>query len=98
MSTTTNHDARLNFRLSRDIKNRVERAAAVSGQSVSDFAVSALTRTADDILERHNVIVLNNAERDFFLALLDENEEPSEKAIAAAVRYNALSMALAKDK
>jgi len=91
MSTITERDARLNFRLSREIKNRVERAAAVSGQSVSDFAVSALARTADDILERHQTITLGNVERDFFLALLDSEEEPSEKAMEAARRYNELS-------
>ena len=91
MSTITEHDARLNFRLSREIKNRVERAAAVSGQSVSDFAVSALARTADDILERYQTIVLGDAERDFFLALLDVEQEPSEKTKEAVRRYNALS-------
>ena len=87
MSTITEHDARLNFRLSREIKNRVERAAAVSGQSVSDFAVSTLARTAEDILQRHNTIVLGDEDRDFFLALLDADEEPSEKEKAAAARY-----------
>lgn len=92
MSTTTEHDARLNFRLSREIKNRVERAAAVSGQSVSDFAVSALARTADDVLERYQTIVLGDAERDFFLALLNAEQEPSEKTKEAVRRYNALSV------
>ena len=87
MGTMTEHDARMNFRLSREIKNRIERAAAVSGQSVSDFAASTLARTADDILQRHNTITLGDEDRDFFLALLDADEEPSEKEKAAAARY-----------
>jgi uncharacterized protein (DUF1778 family) len=84
---TTQHDARLNFRLSRAVKERVERAALLSGQSVSDFAVSALARSADDILQRHNILTLADQDRDFFLALLDQDDKPSEKALAAAARY-----------
>ena len=84
MTTTQNHEARLNFRLSCDIKDRIERAAYISGQSVSDFAASTLARCADDILERQSVIRLANADRDFFLALLDANEAASETDRAAA--------------
>ncbi len=80
----------MSLRLSHETKDRVERAA-VSGQSVSDFAVSALARTADDILERYQTIVLGDAERDFFLALLDAEQEPSEKTKGAARCYNPLS-------
>ncbi|MBV9850766.1 MAG: DUF1778 domain-containing protein [Armatimonadetes bacterium] len=87
MTTTRSHDARLNFRLSREVKERVERAARISGQSVSDFAASALARCADDILERQNVIRLADADRDFFLALLDADAEPSETDRAAAAHY-----------
>ena len=87
MTPTTPHDARLNFRLSRAIKERIERAAYISGQSVSDFAASTLARCADDILERQNVIRLADADRDFFLALLDADDEPSETDKAAAARY-----------
>ncbi len=39
---TGGRDARLNFRLSADLKEVIEEAAASLGQSVSDFAVSTL--------------------------------------------------------
>lgn len=87
MATLQSHDARLNFRLSRSVKERIERAALVSGQSVSDFAASALARSADDVLERHQTAVLADQGRDFFLALLGADEAPSEKSQAAAERY-----------
>ncbi len=92
MSTLTSpqHDARMNFRLSRDIKERVEKAALVAGMSVSDFAASRLAAAADDVLAQHNQIVLNEAERDFFLALLDAPDAPpTDAARVAAARYNA---------
>ena len=51
------HDAaRLSFRVASDIKDRVTRAAEISGQSVSDFACSALAREADEILARYDLI------------------------------------------
>ena len=88
MDTTTEKDTGMSLCMSRESKTRIECAAAVSGQSVSAFAASTLARAADDILERHNTIILGDEERDFFLALLDEDEEPSEEAEAAAARYN----------
>lgn len=87
MSTITEHEAQIDLRLSREAKSRAEYAAAVSGQSVDELAVSALARAAEDILQRHHTIVLGDEDRDFFLALLEADEEPSEKEKAAAARY-----------
>jgi uncharacterized protein (DUF1778 family) len=88
MSTVQSPDARLNVRLRSDIKERIERAAYVSGQSVSNFAVSTLAQAADEILKTRETIVLADADRDFFLALLDADDPPTEKELAAAARYN----------
>lgn len=83
------HDARMNFRLSRDIKERVEKAALIAGMSVSDFAASRLAAAADEVLAQHDQIVLSESERDFFLALLDAPDTPPTNAArAAAARYN----------
>lgn len=87
MSIAQQHDARMNFRLSRAVKERIERAASLTGQSLSDFAASALARSADDVLERHHLMTLADEDRDFFLSLLDGDEEPGEKAKEAAARY-----------
>jgi uncharacterized protein (DUF1778 family) len=84
---STTHEARLNFRLSNAIKERAARAAEISGQSLSDFAASAIARQADEIISRHEVIVLANEDRDFFLAVLDGDSTPSEKSMEAARRY-----------
>lgn len=80
-------DARLDFRLNRQVKEVIEQAAAVSGQSVSDFAVSALYRTAKEVLEREQTIRLSNRDRDVFLALLDSDAKPNEALKRAAKKY-----------
>ena len=80
-------NARLDFRLNRQVKEVIEQAAAVSGQSVSDFAVSALYRTAKEVLEREQTTRLSNRDRDVFLALLDSDAKPNEALKRAAKRY-----------
>lgn len=73
----SSHDARLDFRLSRESKERIEKAALVSGQSVSDFAAATLVREAEEVLARHGATVLSDRDRNVFLALLDNPPEPS---------------------
>ena len=80
-------DSRLDFRLNRQVKEVIERAAAVSGQSVSDFALSALYRTAKEVLEREQTTRLSNRDRDIFLAMLDSDAKPNEALKRAAKRY-----------
>ena len=80
-------DARLDFRLNRQVKEVIERAAAVSGQSVSDFAVSALYRTAREVLEKEQTTRLSNRDRDIFLTALDSDAKPNEALKRAARRY-----------
>jgi uncharacterized protein (DUF1778 family) len=84
--STANKD-RMNFRLDPDIKARVTRAAAISGQGLTDFAVSALSERADEILERHDSLLLNAKDYDFFLKSLDNSRKPSQRSQAAAARY-----------
>ena len=84
---TQKSDARLDFRLNRQVKEVIEQAAAVSGQSLSDFAVSALYRTAREVLEREQTTRLSNRDRDIFLAALDSDAKPNEALGRAARRY-----------
>ena len=83
-------DARLNIRVRPEIKDRIARAANISGQSVTDFAVRALSETADEILERNHVTELSDRDRDIFLRVLDEKAKPNELLIRAAKTHKRL--------
>jgi uncharacterized protein (DUF1778 family) len=83
---TQNKD-RMNFRLSPEIKERVARAAAITGQELTDFAVSTLSERADEILGRHESLLLTSKDYEFFLGALDEDRVTSERSRAAAERY-----------
>lgn len=84
--TTRNKD-RLNFRLDPEIKERVARAAAITGQGLTDFAVSALSERADEVIGRHESLLLTGEDYQFFLGALDEDREASERSRSAAERY-----------
>lgn len=88
MSTDAANDARLNFRLPSVLKQTIEQAAALQGQTVSDFAVSILTSTARTLIEEHDRTVLSNRDRDRFVAILDDtNAKPNEALRNAARKY-----------
>lgn len=77
--------SRLDFRIAADNKALIEQAATLSGQTVSDFAASTLLDKAHQIIERHQITKLSNADRDIFLAMLDNPPQPNE-ALKKAVQ------------
>lgn len=81
--------SRLNFRLSPEIKARVARAATVVGQDLTEFAVSTLSQKADEVLEKHDNVLLGSADYQFFLDALSQTEtgKPSKKSQKAADKY-----------
>lgn len=86
--STVKSDARLNFRLPVELKATIERAAAQLGQSVSDFAVSTLVRTAREVIREHDVTELSDRDRDLFISLLEDADASANETLrAAADRY-----------
>lgn len=90
VATKSNGSSRLNFRLPSEIKKRVENAALVSGITVTDFAISALANSADEVLQKHQNRRLSNRDRDIFLAMLANPPEPNAALRKAAQRYKKL--------
>lgn len=84
---TPENIARLNFRLPNEVKEVIERAAVASGLTVTDFAISALVNSANQVLERHQTRTLSDRDRDLFLALLDSDQQPNEALKKAAREY-----------
>ena len=75
------------LRLSVEHKERIERAAAATGQTVNSFASAELLKLADEIIAREESRLLSNAVRDKFLALLDNDTDPNTALKAAAKEY-----------
>lgn len=84
---STTRAARLDFRLSQDHKRVIEQAAAVSGQSLSDFAVANLVKAAQKAIETATVTELTTRDRDTFLRLIASDATPNKALQDAAARY-----------
>lgn len=80
-------NARLDFRLSPRHRRIIERAASLTGQSISDFAVTSLVHAAQSTLERAAVTQLTARDRDRFLKLIDSDAKPNKALRAAARNY-----------
>ena len=81
---TSENYVRLSCRVRAQIKSRAEEAAALLGQSITDFTESALADKAQAVIESHSRISLS--ERDFkhFVAVLSKRKKPT-KALRDAV-------------
>ncbi len=79
-------DARLDVRLTTEHKRLIEQAAALSGQSLSDFAVSHLIQEARATVQNATVTHLTARDRDTFLNLLDDTDAKPNAALKRAAR------------
>lgn len=89
--TKTTGSVRLDMRVERHAKTLIERAAALTGQSMTDFVVSNLIDTALATIERHERLVLSDRGRDQFLAALDRPAKPLPALRKAARRHQELT-------
>ena len=64
---------RLNFRVRPETEARLRAAAAASGQSLTDFVISAAEDRADDVLATHTVVPA-----EYFSRLLEALDAPAD--------------------
>jgi uncharacterized protein (DUF1778 family) len=86
----TADEDRMDFRLHREHKALIERAAALSGVTLTGFAVATLVSEARRVVREHEVTTLSNGDRDRFLALLDDPPPAAEALRRAARRHREL--------
>lgn len=84
-------DSRLNFRLAREVKERVVRAAALTGRDLTEFAVAALNEKASEVIEQYDHLLLESSDYQYFLVALSDKDDarPSQRSRDAAKRYKA---------
>ena len=83
--------SRLSFRLPERVKLRIERAAAESGLTVTDFAINALVNSADSTMAAVETRRLTDRDRDRVLKMLDAADKPNAAHKRAARNYNKTS-------
>lgn len=80
-------EARLEFRLTRAARERIERAALASGQSLSEFAASTLAREAEAVLEKQHALALSERDWERFSQALLQPPAPTQALQTAARAY-----------
>ena len=96
MSTPTTHDAqertaaknaRLEARITADQKALFQRAANLTGRSLTDFVVSSAQEIAYRTVREHETMLLSARDRETFVAALLEGPAPGKRLRKAAKRY-----------
>lgn len=86
MATTTKNNARCDFRIDSQTKAMIEQAAALNGQTLTEFAVATLVEKARQVLHSESVRTLSERDARRFMRLLEE-EEPNPALRGAARKY-----------
>lgn len=90
MSSVTRSE-RLDLRLPADVKAQIEKAAALCGQTLSNFVLGATTRHAREVIQEAEEIQLTDRDRDCLMAALgDTRAEPGPALKRAAARYKTM--------
>jgi uncharacterized protein (DUF1778 family) len=79
--------ARLEARVSPVQKNLFQRAADLSGRTLSEFVVASAQDAAERLIQDQNVIRLTPAEQTAFVKGLLEDTEPGSRLRRAAASY-----------
>ena len=78
---------RLSIRMSRDIKNRLGRAAAIRGQTLSDFVVTNLLPVAEDVIQKHQTVLVSERDYNSMIDALNYPPMPNDALLNAAKDY-----------
>ena len=71
--------ARLEARISENQKQTLQKAATLSGQSLTDFLINSALENARNIIEQDRVLELSSRDCEKFVSALLKDAEPSEK-------------------
>ena len=80
-------DARLDIRITPDQKDLVERAAAVSGLSMTNFVARCIEKAAKRTLQDYEKMTLTKRDSEAFVQALVKPSTPSRRLSRAAGRY-----------
>lgn len=87
LAATNNKTARLEARVTEEQKNLLQRAAMLSGQSLSEFIVNSARDAAVRTISDFELITLTTQESDAFVATLLNPPAPGARLQQAAENY-----------
>jgi uncharacterized protein (DUF1778 family) len=85
--TDERRGARLEARVSAAQKSLLQRAAALSGRTLSEFVVASAQDAANKVIQDHAAIELSRSEQIAFVTALLDPPKPSARLRRAAAAY-----------
>ena len=82
--TDAARDSRLELRVAKSEKDTIERAAALSGSSTTDFVRSTMLAASERAIRTHKVLALTDEGADAFVEAITNPPEPDENLRALA--------------
>ncbi len=80
---------RLSLRLDKLTKKKIEQAATVAQCSVNSFILSSVLEKAEEVIRKHEEMVLSDRDRDIFFEALLNPPPPNEALIDAFAEHSA---------
>jgi uncharacterized protein (DUF1778 family) len=89
MASATNSKsmARLEARISPEIKSLLQKAADLEGRTLTDFVVASVQAEAYRVIEQHQKLKLSIEDSQAFVDALINPPKPNDAIKAAALRY-----------
>lgn len=78
---------RIDLRTTSKIKSTLERAAELTGSSLTTFMVEASYEKAKHLIKESEIIILSDRERDRFLSLLENPNRKANTKLKNAMRH-----------
>lgn len=80
--------SRFDARLPKEQKEYFEYAANLGGfRNLTDFVMFSIKQSADNIVERHNIMLASKRDQDIFFTAITNPPSPNSKLKKAAARY-----------
>lgn len=75
--------SRMDIRMTADQRRQIERAAQLSGESISQWSLSTLIAHAQEVIAGSQAVAMTVESFDTFARLLDEPQDPTFATFAA---------------
>ena len=92
MARTAQRHERINLRLSRNAKRKLEHAAAYSDKTLTDFVIDVALQKAEAIVRKQEAITLTPEEWERFCALLLQPPAPNRRLKRALADHSRIVM------
>ena len=80
-ASTPNESARINFRTSAELKTLIERAASITGATVSSFISQTMYETSSRIVSDTDTLMMSQEAFEAFVGVCENPPEPTEALI-----------------